>query len=63
MDIDQICQMTTNPELLNALHACRPNHPLQNAHSWWKAYALASQRPSYEIPMSAVNWLKEKAMK
>jgi hypothetical protein len=60
MTIDQICQMTTNPELLNALHACRPNHPLKNAHSWYNAYSLAAQRPSYEINLEAVNWLKAK---
>ena len=25
--LDRICRMTTNPALLNALHACRPDHP------------------------------------
>lgn len=60
MTIDQICQMTTNPELLNALHACRPGHPLKNAYSWYNAYFLAAQRPSYEINSAAVNWLKAK---
>lgn len=61
MDIDTICQMTRNPELLNALHACRPGHPLKTAHSWYQAFFLAAQRPSHEISLEAVNWLKAKS--
>ena len=63
MTIDQICQMTTNPETLNALHACRPGHSLNNRYQWRDAWAMASQRPSYEISCAATDWLKKQAIK
>jgi len=59
--LDKVCQTTTNPAMLNALHACRPGHRW-NAMvpmPWRNAYALASQRR--EIPIDAVRWLRDKA--
>ena len=61
MDIDQICGQTTNPQMLNALHACRPNHPLNHPYQWRNAHALAAQRPSYEISSASFEWLAKKA--
>jgi hypothetical protein len=62
--LDRICSQTTNPETLNALHACRPGHPLNNPFQWRNAYALATQRQGYfEIERAAVEWLAEQANK
>lgn len=55
--IDRICALTTNPEVLNAFHACQPGHPLNNAWQWRNAWAMALQRPSHEIQCDAVAWL------
>lgn len=57
MDIDTICKMTTNPEMLNALHACRKGHPLNHPNAFRDAVFLAKQRPSYEISYEAIGWL------
>lgn len=59
MTIDQITKHTRNAELLNALHACRPGHPLSNSYAFRNAFTLASQ--SRDIPMRAVRWLEAKA--
>ena len=61
MTIDQICRMTNKPEVLNALHACRPGHPLNNSNQWRNAHFLAAHQPSYVIPDDAVAWLAERA--
>ncbi len=61
MNIETICRMTTRPEVLNALHACRHNHPLNNPFQWRNAYALASQQPSYVIDCAATCWLEKQA--
>lgn len=43
--LDTLCQHTTKPHVLNALHACRTNHPLGrgNDYKWRNAYALVRQ--------------------
>lgn len=63
MTIDQICSMTTNPTVLNALHACRPNHPLNKIteRPWRNAWFLAAQQPSYVINSDALDWLYKQA--
>ena len=63
MTLAEICSGTTNPEMLNALHACRPAHPLNNKFQWRNAWALACQRPSYEISNAMTGWLAEHAEK
>lgn len=41
---------------LNALHACRPNHPNNNSWQWRNAYALACQ--DFGITLEAIAWLR-----
>jgi hypothetical protein len=59
MTIDEACQMTTDPTLLNALHACRVGHPwnVPGVNHWRRAYFLAAQRPSYETTYLVTDWL------
>ena len=47
MTLNEICQMTTNPEFLNTLHACREGHPWNtlDANHWHSAWFLACQQP------------------
>jgi hypothetical protein len=61
--LDRICRLTTNPTMLNALHACRPDHPWNKATElpWQNAWFLAMQQPSYVIPNDATGWLAEQA--
>lgn len=59
MTINQICEMTRNVTMLNALHACRGNHPLHNKDCWKNAWVLACQR--HEITLAAVEFLRAKA--
>ena len=61
MTLNEICQMTENPELLNALHACREGHPMNGAFQWRNAHSLAIQ--SRDTTLSAVFWLKTRADK
>jgi hypothetical protein len=63
--IDKVCRLTTKPSLLNALHACRPDHPWNRiaVRPWLNAYILAAQQPSYVIPSDALAWLGDKATK
>lgn len=58
-DLNSICEMTKNPTVLNALHACRDGHPLNNANSFKHAWFLASQHR--DIPSNAVEWLRKQA--
>lgn len=43
--IDDLCQRTTKPDVLNALHACREGHPAGRGNVWkWRnAYSLVAQ--------------------
>jgi hypothetical protein len=61
--IDKVCQLTSNPTVLNALHACRPDHPWNKdaVRPWFSAYFIAAQQPSYVIPSDAIAWLLERA--
>jgi hypothetical protein len=61
MTLDQICNMTKSPTMLNALHACRPGHPLNNKFQWRDAWALAAQRPAYELDCAVTAWLAKQA--
>ena len=62
MNLDTLRRMTENPEMLNALHACREGHPLNRAtpHPWANAYALACQRP-LDFSGAAIDWLRWQA--
>lgn len=51
--------MTKRAEVLNAFHACRPNHPLNNEFQWRNAWFVAAQ--CKDIKNVAVDWLAEKA--
>lgn len=56
--IDSVAALTKSPTLLNALHACRTDHPL-NRHTfnpWLNAWCIAYQL--YEIPADAMAWLE-----
>ncbi len=58
--IDSICQETKNPTLLNALHACRPGHPLGKGQTapFYNAYFLAMQQDYFHsLPHWAEDWL------
>jgi hypothetical protein len=61
MDIDTICKMTTRPQTLNALHACRDGHPLGKNNNWkWRnAAAMVFLNP--DISMSARDWVEKQA--
>jgi hypothetical protein len=61
--LDRICRLTTNPTMLNALHACRPDHPWNKAAEfpWRNAWFLALQQPSYVISNAATDWLAKQA--
>jgi hypothetical protein len=61
--IDRICKLTRNAETLNALHACRPDHPWNKTakNPWRNAWFLATQRPIWEIPSSALDWLHKRS--
>ncbi len=61
--LDRICSQITEADTLNALHACRPGHPLNNKFQWRNAYALICQRPSYEVDGDVVAWLEKQAQK
>jgi len=61
MTLDQIADCTTSCTILNALHACRDGHPLNNSYAWRNAYALIAARPSYEFTGEMVVWLATKA--
>lgn len=59
--LDKICALVTGAEALNALHACRPNHPLgrgQRAPYRNAAFTIAGR---LGIPPSAVEWLNKQA--
>lgn len=56
--LNTICEQTAYPNMLNALHACRPRHPLNHAWQWRNAHALALHR---EIDSEAVHWLAIRA--
>jgi len=61
--LDRICELTTNPTLLNALHACRPDHPWNKAAElpWRNAWFLAMQQRITIIPEEATAWLAKQA--
>lgn len=63
--LDRICELTSKPEILNALHACRDGHPWNATaeRPWHNAALLAQQQPSYVIPCAAVNWLLKQSIK
>lgn len=62
--LDEICSGgITRAEVLNALHACRTDHPLgkNNSYKWRNAYALAAQCSSFEVKAQDLDWLREHA--
>lgn len=61
--IDRICKLTTRASFLNALHACRPNHPWNKTavRPWREAYFLAEQGHFLELPYAAIDWLRRQA--
>ena len=59
--IDLLCHCTMNPTTLNALHACRQNHPLGigNNYKWRNAFSLVMQ--SNDFNGVDTSWLEHKA--
>jgi hypothetical protein len=57
--LDSICEQTISPTMRNALHACRPGHPLNSEWQWRNAHALAAQH--HELDREAVHWLAIRA--
>jgi hypothetical protein len=54
--LDELCAVTANPEVLNALYACRHGHPL----GWQHAYALVWQHID-EFLDADLDWLETRA--
>lgn len=64
MTIDDICRETTNPTLLNALHACRPGHPWNKTavRPWHNALFLArGQTFAKRLSNEAIDFLERQA--
>lgn len=63
ISLDTICAKTTNPSFLNALHACRPLHPLSQytPRPWTVAAFIARQQPSWTISGTDIEWLETQA--
>lgn len=61
--LDGICQNISRVGVLNALHACRPGHPLNkgNNRCWQNAFAMVAQMGGYDIDRSDIDWLERKA--
>ena len=62
--INWLCKFTLRANTLNALHACRPDHPLGrgNAHKWRNAMALVTQRGIDFIGAEhSIRWLEGRA--
>lgn len=62
--LDMIASKIKRAETLNAIHACRPDHPMGrgNSYKWRNAYAMVVQLPSFQTPAHRlVEWLREKA--
>ena len=59
--IDDLCRMTTRPSTLNALHACRPGHPLGGftRTPWNDALWAVSQNPDFAG--ASVEWVRRRA--
>jgi hypothetical protein len=60
--LDRLCQRTTNPTVLNALHACRDGHPLgrNNDGKWRNAYGLCLQHRAL-FDDADFRWLERRA--
>lgn len=60
--INDLCQRTTKINVLNALHACRDNHPLGRDNNWkWRnAMALVFQGGT-DFSGADLSWLEGKA--
>ena len=60
--INDLCQRTTKPNTLNAIHACRDNHPLgrDNARKWRNAMAMVVQSGT-DFSGSDLRWLEDRA--
>ena len=43
--LDRLSSHATSASARNALHACRADHPLNNAFQWRDAWCLVAQNP------------------
>lgn len=63
MNIDDLTAKTTNPTVLNALHACRDNHPIGRYKTRYENFVnaafLAMQDAAFT--KSDVDWLRHQA--
>lgn len=48
-------------QTLNALHACRSGHPLNNDTQWYNALCLVSQAKYFSGVNNAIRWLGAQA--
>jgi hypothetical protein len=61
--INQLCACVDAPSVLNALHACPPGHPLNNAWQWRNAYVLAREHTTgFILAAEAILELKARAV-
>lgn len=60
--LNDLCQMTSKPDVLNALHACRDGYPLgrRNNFKWRNAYVLVRQN-TVDFARADLSWLKAQA--
>lgn len=61
--LNRIAGKITKPDVLNAIHACRPDHPLGrgNDFKWRNAHALVSQQNFAGISPDDLDWLRKQA--
>ena len=61
--LNAICLKTTNPTMLNTLHACRDSHPLgqDNKWKWRNAWFLAMQQKASTFSHDDLVWLNKQA--
>ncbi len=63
MVLDEICSEARTCEMKNALHACRPGHPLNKNAAWPFKNALFVAATNRGISAWSLTWLKEMAAK
>lgn len=64
--LDSIAAHIKSAECLNAIHACRPGHPLgrDNPFKWRNANAMVRAQDYFvkvDIDRNALKWLQERA--
>ncbi len=61
--LNRIASKITKPDVLNAIHTCRPGHPLGRDNDWkWRnAHAMVGQQNFTGIAFEDLEWLRKQA--